>query len=181
MKKNLFTTGVALALVACFGLSSCIGSFNLSNKVLNWNKGLTDSKLVNEVVFLALNIIPVYSITMAADALIFNTIEFWTDSNPIVAGTVKTVEGANGTYIVETTENGYNITQGNETVSLTYDKESNVWSAVVGNETVKLVKIEGEKAIVFLPDGTTTTVELTQAGVTAFRQSIENSMYFATR
>ncbi len=38
-------------LCSCIAFTSCIGSFKLSNKVLSWNKQVSNSKFVNEVVF----------------------------------------------------------------------------------------------------------------------------------
>ena len=48
MKKNFkfFAVLMSMSLV----LSSCIGSFGLTNKVKAWNEGLGD-KFVNELVF----------------------------------------------------------------------------------------------------------------------------------
>ena len=57
MKKTL--KNFALLLSASLVLSSCIGSFQLTNKVKDWNDGVGD-KWINEVVFLAFHIIPVY-------------------------------------------------------------------------------------------------------------------------
>ena len=37
MKKNKLNMVVAIALCVSLGLSSCIGSFKLTNKVLGWN------------------------------------------------------------------------------------------------------------------------------------------------
>ena len=57
MKKNKLNMVVAIALCVSLGLSSCIGSFKLTNKVLGWNEGV-GNKFVNELVFIAFHIIP---------------------------------------------------------------------------------------------------------------------------
>jgi hypothetical protein len=44
---------------------------------------LHDSKWVKWLVFLGLSIIPVYELFVLADALVLNSVEFWTGSNPI--------------------------------------------------------------------------------------------------
>ncbi len=88
-------------------LSSCVGSFSLFNRLVAWNQNVND-KFVNEVVFLALNIVPVYGVCYVADALVINSIEFWTGTNPMAkVGEVKKVKGENGDYMVETLKNGY--------------------------------------------------------------------------
>ena len=70
MKKNI--KNLALLLSAALILSSCIGSFQLTNKVKNWNDNIGD-KWINEVVFLAFHIVPVYEVCIFADAVVFNS------------------------------------------------------------------------------------------------------------
>ena len=57
-----------------FLFTSCIGSFGLHSKLVNWNQSI-GNKFVNELVFLAFNIIPVYGVCYLADALVINSIE----------------------------------------------------------------------------------------------------------
>lgn len=76
-------------LVACFGLAAgCYGPFNLTKTIYNWNgqvqgAGQVEAKWMREGIFVALVLIPVYPISVVADALVFNSIEFWTGQNPI--------------------------------------------------------------------------------------------------
>lgn len=74
MKKKWFMA-VAVLLSGSLMFSSCIGSFGLTNKMFSWNKSIGD-KWVNEVVFVAFCILPVYELTLVADALVVNSIEF---------------------------------------------------------------------------------------------------------
>jgi len=179
MRKKILSTA-AIALAGIFMFSSCIGPFRLSNKLLSWNQSVGD-KFVNALLFIILA--PAYGISMAGDLLLFNSIEFWTGDNPIEAGLTKEVQGENGVYTVETLENGYNITDENGTQSqFVYDKEANTWSLVANGETTKLIKIEGENnAIVYLPDGQEKNVELSHEGLLAFRQSVENTVFYAEK
>ena len=74
-----FTTKSIIALLAgAMTLSSCIGSFGLTNKVLDWNKSLSSCKFLNELVFLLIS--PAYAVCGVADLFILNTIEFWSGS-----------------------------------------------------------------------------------------------------
>lgn len=181
MKKTLLSS-VAIVLASAFMFSSCIGSFNLSKKILNWNQ-IIDDKFVNELVFVALWIVPVYEIAILADVLVINSIEFWSGENPVQAGIVKKVEGENGVYTVETLENGYQIkNEEGQQVNLVYDKDTNTWSAVANEKTVKLIKIEDKNnAIVYLPNGEEKSVELSSNGVLAFRQAVESAVYMASK
>lgn len=182
MRKRFFTVSMVIALTGSLLLPSCIGSFGLTNKLLAWNKTI-DSKFINEVVFFAFHVVPVYPVAVLADILVLNSVEFWTGDNPVEAGVVKQVQGENGIYTVTTMENGYNILdeKGNE-VEFVYDKASNTWSAVEAGKTTKLVKINDDNtAIVYLPNGEEKSVELSTEGVLAFRQSIEDNMFFASK
>ena len=62
--------------------SGCWGSFNLTGKVYDWN-GHFDSKWVSWLIFLAFIILPVYGLLLFIDALIINTIEFYSGKNPV--------------------------------------------------------------------------------------------------
>jgi hypothetical protein len=101
MKKNLFKQVVVLLLVATMAMMSvgCYGSFNLTKKVYNWN-GTMEGKWVKELVFLVLNIVPVYGIAGGVDAVILNSIEFWTGNNPMTSN-ITTQDGTNVTFNAE--------------------------------------------------------------------------------
>jgi len=77
------TAVLAIAAVGLLGSSACFGSFNLTRKVWTFNKNVSPDKFVQELVFLAFAAIPVYSIAAGLDALIINSIEFWTGENPV--------------------------------------------------------------------------------------------------
>lgn len=99
--NKLFKKIVVLTLVATMALMSagCYGSFSLTKKVYNWN-GTMEGKWMKEIVFLGLNIIPVYGIAGAVDVYILNLIEFWTGNNPMAA-TITTEDGTNIAFNAE--------------------------------------------------------------------------------
>jgi len=184
MKKKRLTFLLTVTLASSVMFTSCIGSFGLTNKLLDWNRNL-DSKFVNELVFLAFCIVPVYGVSILADSLVLNSIEFWTGENPVAdVGTVKTIEGKDGIYAVETKADGYSIKkQGDaEVVELVFDKADKTWSIDANGENHKLLQFtDNDEVVMFLPDGQTTEVELSQAGVLAFNQVANNYAYYATR
>lgn len=102
--------------VACLILSSsiicssCIGSFGLWSSLKDWNNSI-GNKFVNEIVFLAFHIVPVYEVAYLADIIVLNSIEFWSGANPLAdnVGSVKSVKGENGEYLVRINEDGYTI------------------------------------------------------------------------
>lgn len=184
MKKKTLKLMLVGVLASSFLFSSCIGSFGLFNKLLDWNKNI-DSKFVNELVFVAFCIVPVYPIAYLADVLVINSIEFWSGTNPVAdAGIVKKVETPEGLYAIETTANGYHIQKEGdaEGLDLIFDETEQTWSYDYEGETNKLFKFTSEDDVVmFLPDGKEVNVELSQAGVYAFKQIAAETTYFAAR
>lgn len=183
MKRNKLTF-MAIVLSGSFLFSSCVGSFGLFNRLTSWNQSV-GNKFVNELVFLAFNIVPVYGVAYLADALVINSIEFWSGSNPMAnVGDVKKVKGENGNYMVKTLENGYSITKEGETASmdLIYDKETNTWNVVSNGESAELLKMNNNgTADLSLPDGQKMNVTLDAQGLMAARQATTSNIMFAVR
>lgn len=73
---------VAGVVIAGMLASGCTGSFQLTRKVYNFHRAQTD-KWTDEIFFLVVTLIPVYSFATLADAVVFNSIEFWTGNNPV--------------------------------------------------------------------------------------------------
>lgn len=142
MNKSRITIVSAL-LAATMMFSSCVGSFSLFNKFAKWNTHATSEKFLNEIIFIVLS--PVYAVCGMADALVFNTIEFWSGSNPIAAvGSTRHVVGSNGDeYLVRVNKDGYTVTNKTrgEEMDLVYNDETRVWSSVKDGVTTEIVKI----------------------------------------
>ncbi|MDP4240418.1 MAG: DUF3332 domain-containing protein [Bacteroidota bacterium] len=179
MKKSKLIVVLSIILSGSVLFSSCIGSFNLSNKLLNWNKSLS-SKFVNEVVFICFNIIPVYGISLFADAVVLNTIEFWTGSNP-VANNVKFVKGDKGNYKILTNRHGYKITnlKTKEVVTLNYNKTDRSWSAESRGKSITFMTFVDENHVKMY--GSNAVVELSQAGALAYQAVVTGNMAVACR
>lgn len=88
MKKNV---NLAVAVSVSVLMAGCYGPFALTKKLHKWN-GTIGDKWANEAVFLVVTIVPVYSVTVLADALVFNSIEFWGGKNPVTARQTRSVE-----------------------------------------------------------------------------------------
>ena len=183
MKRGKLTL-VAVVLSGSLLFSSCVGSFGLFNRLSSWNQSV-GNKFVNELVFLAFNIVPVYGVAYLADALVINSIEFWSGSNPMAnVGDVKKVKGENGNYLVKTLENGYSITKEGETTAmeLVYDKELNTWNVVAEGVSTELLQMNGDgTAQMYLPNGEAMNVTLDAQGVAAARQATMINTYYAAR
>ena len=178
--KSLF---VCVLLCSCILCSSCIGSFKLWNGMKDWNQGL-GNKFVNELVFIALHIVPVYEIAYLADLVVLNTIEFWSGSNPMASNEVKEIKGEKGNYLVQTNEDGYTITNKDDNMSmnLVYNETNKTWSAVTENESVELIQMNDDgTATINMQNGTSMTVTPDMQGVASVRAAANSSIFFAAR
>ena len=147
MRKSLTKVlAIALLVAAVPSLTGCYGSFRLSTKLHAWNGQVSNKKFVNELVFLGFTILPAYEICLLGDALIFNSIDFWTGNNPIAMneGDVETQEVMhNGkAYQVIKTKNHMTVATKDlaERADFQYFPEEGTWYQMNGNEKVLAVK-----------------------------------------
>lgn len=181
MKKKYLSVALVLTIATSILSTSCIGSFSLTNKLLAWNKQV-GSKFVNELVFFAFWIIPVYEVSALADILVLNSIEFWSGNNPVARGT-KVIEGEDGRYLVECDGKGYTITSENDksVVRLDFEESDKSWSVNYNGESHKFMSfIDDTHVKMVTPEGDFQVVELSQAGVYAYQQ-IATSQQLAQR
>lgn len=171
MKKSFITVATVLLLCSSMIITpSCIGSFSLTNRLLGWNKTV-GSKFVNELVFFAFWVLPVYEVSCLADLLVLNSIEFWSGRNPMTASTEQRITGSDGqTYIVRGDAEGYTVeNESGKSMRLAYDASIDGWT----------VEADGERHILFtfvddnhiaLPDaaGNYQAVELSAQGVNSY-------------
>jgi hypothetical protein len=61
----------------------CFGKFQLTRNLYGYNKDFDQNKWVQWLAFLVAAIIPVYAGAILVDAIVANSLEFWTDDNPI--------------------------------------------------------------------------------------------------
>lgn len=173
MKKFFKFSAVVLAASILF--TSCIGSFSLTNKLKDWNESLGD-KFVNELVFICMHIVPVYELSIFADVLVINSIEFWTGSNPIASkvGETKIVKNSVGDDVqITTTANGYEIVNGEEQMQLVFDEAEKTWSAVYGEQSVELMKFVGDNSVeMYSLNGNTVNISLDAEGMNVARMML---------
>ncbi len=126
MKKALFAV---LALLTVGAMTTgCIGgknAFHVTRKVYDWNTRVTDSEGVNAVIFFGCCVIPVYQVCAGlVDALVLNTIEFWTEDHPLAATSGFDAEGnmyalapnADGTATLTYKGEAYTLTRSGDQV-----------------------------------------------------------------
>lgn len=181
--KPIIRTTVCLALSG-LTLSSCIGSYACFNKVRSWNQEATGNKFLDELIFLCLWIVPVYEVTLFADTLVLNTIEFWQGSNPLEAGITKEVQGKDGKYLITTTKDGYSIQkEGNdEAIELEFNQQMQSWNVISDGKCYEIMKMKDDGTVdLNLQNGNYLNVSPDAQGVQTARESLLGSTYYAVR
>ena len=152
MKRSLIQIVSVVLIVALMAtMVGCYGSFSLVNKVHKFN-GTLGNKFVNELGFLVMMIVPVYSVAGFIDAVVLNTIEFWTGRNPMMTenGTQRVIL-PEGELVFRNSEGTYELKQ-------------------VINGVESVVRIESRDGVVVAKDGNGTvlakTVRNADGGVT---------------
>lgn len=179
MKKTYLTVALICTICGALTLPSCIGSFQLTNKLLSWNNQI-GSKFVNELVFFAFWVLPVYEVSGLADILVLNSIEFWSGSNPVAKGT-KVIEGNDGKYLVKCDGKGYTINSENDgsIVRLDFDAKEQSWSYSIpgGEKHTIFTFVDDTHVSLPAPDGTNRVIELSDAGLYAYQNLVTGSNF----
>ncbi len=132
--------------------SGCIGSFKLTNNLYDWNKSL-DGKALQEVVFFAFVIIPVYEVTLFIDGVILNSIEFWSGNNPMSMNNdekeIQIVENRGQTFEITATQNQFHVVQldgekAGQFYDLKYNTEEAAWYIEANGISKKIATIDAE-------------------------------------
>jgi len=161
MKNRIVTIVLSSSLL----LTSCIGSFSAFNGIREWNESATDNKFANELIFIALWIIPVYQIASLGDLVVFNAIEFWDGTNPIAMNDgdseTKIVDGKKNRYAITATKNKFHVEviKGKHLGAITelfYNEADSSWNMKKNNgKTVKLTSLKKGLKVAHLPNGST--------------------------
>lgn len=182
MKKNSFMVAAVL-LAGTLVCSSCIGSFSLFNKYEKWQCNMTDNKYVNGIVGLILQPI-VAPVCLFVDAVVLNTIEFWTGDNPLAVGSKQKVMGNDGRYYTVTVlKDGYLVTspEGKD-ARFTYNKKNNSWSMSQNGITKEIFRFNDDGTIeTVLQNGKKVTLTNDQAGLEKMKQEVTEANFMATR
>ena len=174
----------AILLSGALLTSSCVGSFGLFNKLASWNKGATNEKFLNELIFLIIS--PAYAVCSVVDALVLNTIEFWSGNNPIAqrVGKTTTVMGQDGRYYAVTTlKDGYKIKKPTgEEITFTYNKNTRTWSEQSDGKSVDLFRFNSDGTIqAYLHGGGDIKVTQDEAGLFMARMAVNGACFYASR
>lgn len=154
---------MSIALAAAVLSTSCLGSFHAVTGLKTWNDTVTDSKFVNNVLFWAMNIVPVYGLFTFGDVIVFNLIEFWSGSNPLAMNDgdmeIQTIEHEGNLIEMRAMKNKMQMAvidgpKKGEELELNYNIDEQAWYAVKDGESTKLSSFEDGKYLVHLPSQT---------------------------
>lgn len=171
--KKMMTRAVVIALIGATGvaMTGCYGPFRLTNKLHTWNGQVSQKKFVNELVFLAMCIIPAYEICLLGDGLILNSIEWWGGRNPISMKDGQIEESkivhAGQEYKVIKSKNRMDIIAlaTDERVEFRYFPEEQAWYQMDGDKQVKVVELKGKRVQAYLPNQKTLIFSENQIGL----------------
>ena len=170
MKKYQIAVGAIMLAGASMTFTSCIGSFTLTKRVLAWNNQVSN-KFINELVFFAFWILPVYEVTSLADLIVLNSIEFWSGNNPMEAS-VKAIDTDHGRYLIKCDGKGYDITcqATGEKFRLDFETETQTWSVEDkdGEKIPFMTFIDASHVKMITPEGDFHIYETSNAGVMAY-------------
>jgi len=160
MKSRVSTALLALALIiAPMTMQGCYGRFGLTSKLYNWN-GTVGDKWLNSIMMVAMCIVPVYGISLFADGVLFNTIEFWTGKNPVAMGPqeqeTRIVSMGGKDFKVTATQNSLSLAPVEdklEPVTLVFLPEEQAWILEYRGEKRKIAEQEKEVLTLLYPDG----------------------------
>ena len=159
----------ALFMAASLITSSCVGSFSLFNKLAHWNKDATNSKFLNEIIFLLIS--PAY--------------EFWSGSNPIAykAGQTESIMGKDGKYYALTyLKNGYRITAPDGAITeLIHNDENDSWTQIKDGQSKELFRFNGDGSIKADVKGNVMDFALNDEGVYQARLATQGGYFFAVK
>ncbi len=165
MNRSVKLVSIAMvAVMLTVGLGGCFGNFSATRKVYDFNKDF-GGKWENQLMFWVLNIVPVYYFAAAADALVLNTVEFWTGSNPMAMGPQEEVikyASQDGRDLKITIRQNQVVVEDlanpGQEMELSYKPLEKTWYYQGAEGEIKIAKISDDKADFYTPKGNTYTL-----------------------
>lgn len=156
--KNIKRIIIGLTLLLTIGYvnTGCFGEFRVFNQVAQWNNSMGED-VVKEIVFILFWIVPVYEVCLFVDAVVLNTIEYWTGEAVVglKEGEIKEkiFAGKNGTqYKVTVSKTNIEIKQiagknKGEQLNMVYHSTDKSWYLEKNGKAKKMVTINDNQSI----------------------------------
>lgn len=153
-----------LAIILTVGVAGCFGNFAATRKVYQFNESFGD-KWMNQIMFWVLAIVPAYEIAGFADVVLFNTIEFWTGSNPIAMAPGEEVikyaseDGKNLKIVISQNQvSVVDLDNPTDDLQLSYKPLEKSWYYHSDKGLVKIATLSQDKVDFFRPNGKVLTM-----------------------
>ena len=179
MKRRYLTICVATAVALSMTLSSCIGSFGLTSSVMKWNNQI-GSKFLNELVFFAFWVLPVYEVTALADVLVINSIEFWSGRNPLTASE-KVVDTDHGRYLIACDGKGNTVTHQptGQSFRLDFIEQTQTWALNHDGQMLPIMTFLDDNTVKMIaPEGDMRVVRLSEQSVAEYKTDVANKTFY---
>jgi len=145
-KSKAATVFIALAVISMMG---CYGSFSLTKKLYDFNGNIAGTE-INSLIMIVAS--PVYGLATFADAVIFNTLEYWTGSSPVAleedATEEKIISLDGELYRLKATKNKISaerLTGDNREVALIFQEEDQSWIMQTPEKTTRIARVKGDQ------------------------------------
>lgn len=159
MKKNNRVVMIVLILILAVSLSGCFGSFSLTKKVYKFNKGV-GAEPMQTLAMWVMHIVPVYGFSIFADVVVFNTLEYWTGSNPIAMHKgdqeIKYFTENGIDYKLVITQNKldfYDVNNAANHVAYVFNPENETWSMNKDGQSIVVADINSDQILLYGLDG----------------------------
>jgi len=169
MKKHARLISITLvSALLLISLSGCFGNFALTRKAYQFNESVGD-KWVQQVVFWIMNIVPVYYAAGVLDVVLFNTVEFWTGSNPVTMNpgqeVIKYAATENGDFQIKISQNRIYMIQtsganSGAAMEMNFNPETNSWYLSSNGQTHKIARMDNENLNLIYPSGKELAIHL---------------------
>ena len=154
-----------LAIILTVGVAGCFGNFAASRKVYEFNQNF-GGKWENQIMYWVLNIVPVYYAAQALDVILFNTIEFWTGSNPIAMGpgeeVIRYASQDGRDYKITIRQNQVvleDLENPGQEMELSFKPLDQSWYFQSAEGEIKIATVSEGEAEFFLPSGKSYTLK----------------------
>lgn len=151
-----------LAIILTVGVAGCFGNFAATRKVYQLNESFGD-KWMNQIMFWVLSV--AYGIAGFADVVLFNTIEFWTGSNPIAMAPGEEVikyaseDGKNLKIVIRQNQvSVVDLDNPTDDLQLSYKPLEKSWYYHSDKGLVKIATLSEDKVDFFRPNGKVLTM-----------------------
>lgn len=166
MNRIIKLTSIAmLVILFTIGLSGCFGNFAATRKLYNFNQGY--SGWTGQIMFWVMGWVQIYSAVMVLDIIVFNTVEFWTGTNPIAMNSGEEVikyASQDGKDLKITIRQNQVIVEDldnpGQEMELSYKPMEKSWYYHGSEGLVKIATINDDQAIFHRPNGKTVNLSL---------------------